>query len=169
MPLGLERKLIVTVGDNIIFTGKYDKVEWEDEKRGVVRILDYKTGKPDEHVKAIDACDDLASADCEGYLRQLACYKLLYERDKKESKGRVVGSGALVFIEPLGADIRKMGYRKGDYVKKSVALDGSMARQAESLIIDVDSRIKELRFGKLPAKDKNVCGNCDFERICWGG
>ncbi|MDO8525937.1 MAG: ATP-dependent DNA helicase, partial [Candidatus Omnitrophota bacterium] len=35
MPIGLERKLIVTIGDNIIFTGKYDKVEFEDEAKGV--------------------------------------------------------------------------------------------------------------------------------------
>jgi len=64
MPIGLERKLLITVGDNIIFTGKYDKVEWEDEDKRLVRIIDYKTGKPDEHLKDIDECQDLASSEC---------------------------------------------------------------------------------------------------------
>ncbi|MBI4974436.1 MAG: ATP-dependent helicase [Candidatus Omnitrophica bacterium] len=101
MPLGLERKLLVTVGDNIIFTGKYDKVEWEDEKNRLVKIIDYKTGKPDRHLKEIDECPSLASRECDGYLRQLVCYKLLYEKDKSESEGRRVSHGVLVFIEPI--------------------------------------------------------------------
>jgi hypothetical protein len=78
--------LTITVGDNIIFTGKYDKVEWDDEGSGLVRILDYKTGKPDNHLKAIDECDDVSDPDCDGYLRQLVCYKLLFENDVKESR-----------------------------------------------------------------------------------
>ncbi|MDP2912484.1 MAG: 3'-5' exonuclease, partial [Candidatus Omnitrophota bacterium] len=30
-PISLEKKLLATIGENIIFTGKYDKVEWVDE------------------------------------------------------------------------------------------------------------------------------------------
>ncbi|MFA6078476.1 MAG: ATP-dependent DNA helicase [Candidatus Omnitrophota bacterium] len=71
MPIGLERKLLVTIGDNIIFTGKYDKVEWADEKRALVKIIDYKTGKPDKHLKAMNEIRDLAGDECDGYLRQL--------------------------------------------------------------------------------------------------
>jgi DNA helicase-2/ATP-dependent DNA helicase PcrA len=168
MPLGLERKLTVTVGDNIIFTGKYDKVEWDDEKKGLVRIVDYKTGKPDEHLKAIGQNSDLWDEECDGYLRQVACYKLLYEKDRKESKGRKVSRGVLVFIEPLGADIRKMGYSKGQYVAKSVELNDLMVKDIESIIIDVHKKITELRFAKLPAKDDDICGMCDFGQICWG-
>jgi DNA helicase-2/ATP-dependent DNA helicase PcrA len=106
MPIDLEKKLIVTIGENIIFTGKYDKVEWEDEKRGLVRIVDYKTGKPDDHIKNINGSKDLASEECDGYLRQLVCYRLLYEKDRSESAGRKVAKGVLVFVEPVKATMR---------------------------------------------------------------
>lgn len=167
MPIGLERKLLVTVGDNIIFTGKYDKVEWEDEKKNLVRIVDYKTGKPDKHLKAIDDCKDIASTDCDGYLRQLVCYKLLFEKDRKESHGRKVGSGALVFIEPVSADIGRHGYKKGDHVTKRVEVSPAMVKDLESLIKDVWGNIRELRFEKLPGRDEKICGTCDFDSICW--
>lgn len=168
MPLGLERKLVITVGDGILFTGKYDKVEWEDEKRRTVRIVDYKTGKPDGHLKAIGECEDLASDECDGYLRQLISYKLLFEKDASESAGRKVASGELVFIEPLYSDIRKLGYKKGDYVSRRIEISEDMVTQLESLIESSWKAIKELQFEKLEKRDVEKCGRCDFDGMCWG-
>ncbi|MDD5136686.1 MAG: PD-(D/E)XK nuclease family protein, partial [Candidatus Omnitrophica bacterium] len=167
MPVGLERKLVITVGDNIIFTGKYDKVEFEDEKNGIVRILDYKTGKPDEHLKKIDKITDLSSSDCDGYLRQLVCYRLLFEKDRKESRGMRAHSGALVFIEPVESDLRKLGYEKGRHVTKRVEITDPMVQEVEELIKKVWGQVKALDFGKLPCRDAKVCGMCDFDPICW--
>lgn len=168
MPVDLEKKLIITLQDNIIFTGKYDKVEWFDEKRKLVRIVDYKTGKPDEHLKKIYDCHDLRSEDCDGYLRQLACYKLLYEKDRLESRGRRVSHGVLVFIEPVSQDIKKLGYKKGDYVSLAVDIPDNMVKDMEDIIIDIWDSIKNLRFEKLKARDKDKCGKCDYDDICWG-
>jgi DNA helicase-2/ATP-dependent DNA helicase PcrA len=167
MPMDLEKKLTVTVGDNIIFTGKYDKVEWEDEKRGFVRILDYKTGKPDKHIKDIDKSKDLSSADCDGYLRQLAAYKLLYEKDTKESRGRKVSSLTLVFIEPVSENIVRASLKKGDYVSKSVSITDGMVTELEEIIKGVWNGIKELRFEKLKGRDEDICSKCDFDDMCW--
>ncbi|MFA5143126.1 MAG: ATP-dependent DNA helicase [Candidatus Omnitrophota bacterium] len=167
MPVGLERKLVITIGDNIIFTGKYDKVEFEDEGKGIVRILDYKTGKPDEHLKAIDNIKDLSSPDCDGYLRQLVCYRLLFEKDKKESRGMRARSGVLVFIEPVESDLRRQGYKKGAHVAKSVEISDSMVRDVEEVIKKVWAGIKALDFKKLPDRDEKRCGRCDFDSICW--
>lgn len=168
MPISLERKLMITVGDDIIFTGKYDKVEWSDEKNRLVRIIDYKTGKPDKHLKEIDEESDIADPECDGYLRQLACYRLLFERDKKESRGRRVDSGELVFIEPVSEDIRKLGYKKGDYAVKIVGISDAMLETLEELIISSWHDIKKLRFEKLPCRDKIKCARCDFDALCWG-
>ena len=167
MPVGLERKLLVTIGDNIIFTGKYDKVEWEDEEKGLVRIVDYKTGKPDDHLKTIDTPCDLASPDCDGYLRQLICYRLLFEKDKKESKGRRASHGALVFIEPVSADLRKQGYKKGEYATKYVEISDDMVRDLEVIVKDVWENIKRLKFERLPERDDDRCRVCDFDALCW--
>jgi hypothetical protein len=167
MPIDLEKKLMITIGDNIIFTGKYDKVEWEDEGKGLVRILDYKTGKPDDHLRNIERSKDLASADCDGYLRQLTAYKLLFERDKKESRGRKVGSLTLVFIEPVSANIARSSLKKGEYIAKSVCVTDEMAGELEGIIKDVWNDIKGLRFEKLKERDANICAKCDFDNICW--
>jgi len=168
IPVGLEKKLLITVGDNIIFTGKYDKVEWEDEAKGVVRIVDYKTGKPDKHLKEIDVSCDLASEECDGYLRQLVCYKLLFEKDRNESCGRRVGRGALVFIEPVFADLRKQGYKKGDHVTKTIDITEDMVLRLESLIKEVWDSISALSFDKLKERSDDKCGMCEFDPICWG-
>lgn len=168
IPIDLEKKLIITVGDNIIFTGKYDKVEWENENRGLVRIIDYKTGKPDEHIKKICECPDLTSEECDGYLRQLVSYKLLYEKDKKESSGRSVSHGVLVFVEPLKQNISKLGYKKGDFVNYSVELSQGMVKEMEGIIKDIWKNIKGLRFEKLPERDTDKCAKCDYDDICWG-
>ena len=168
MPISLERKLMITVGDNIIFTGKYDKVVWSDEKKKRVRIVDYKTGKPDRHIKDINEESDIAEAECDGYLRQLVCYRLLFEKDKKESKGRIADSGELVFIEPVSEDIKRSGYNKGDYATKIVKISDSMLETLEKLIISSWNDIKKLRFEKLPRRDKKKCAMCDFDIMCWG-
>ena len=129
--------------------------------------MDYKTGKPDEHLKDIDQTSDLSSPDCDGYLRQLVCYRLLFEKDKKESRGMRVHSGALVFIEPVSADLRTQGYKKGQYVTKRVEISDEMVSDAEELIKKVWSQIKSLEFEKLPSRDEKICGRCDFDSICW--
>ncbi|MDP3791927.1 MAG: ATP-dependent DNA helicase [Candidatus Omnitrophota bacterium] len=168
MPIDLEKKILITIGENIIFTGKYDKVEWEDEKRSLVRIVDYKTGKGDDHIKKISEACDLASDECDGYLRQLVCYKLLYERDKSVPVGIKVSHGVLAFIEPLKSELRKYGYRKGDYANFSVEISEDMVRNMEELIKKVWADIKALSFEKLPERDDDKCQKCDFDDVCWG-
>lgn len=168
MPISLEKKLLVTIGDNIIFTGKYDKVEWYDEKKGLIKIIDYKTGKPDKHLKAINDESDITDPECDGYLRQLVGYRLLFERDKSQTKGRRVASGELVFIEPVSEDMKKLGYKKGDYAVKSVEITDAMLQELEDLIKKSWGEIKQLKFEKLPGRDDGKCGHCDFDAICWG-
>jgi len=168
MPIDLEKKILITIDDNIIFTGKYDKVEWEDEKKGLVRIVDYKTGKGDDHIKKISEFRDLASEDCDGYLRQLVCYKLLYEKDKSESQGKKVKCGVLVFIEPLKSELKKYGYKKGSYVNYSVEISDDMVSNIEELIKKIWADIKALKFEKLSERDIDKCQKCDFNDICWG-
>jgi CRISPR/Cas system-associated exonuclease Cas4 (RecB family) len=167
MPIDLEKKLVITVADNIIFTGKYDKVEWQDKKKNMVRVIDYKTGKPDNHLRKINACRDLRSDDCDGYLRQLVCYKLLYEKDKVQSRGKRVSHGVLVFIEPLSVDIRKLDLKKGDYISLPVQISDDMVGEMENIMKDVWRDIKLLRFEKFTQRDEEKCQKCDYDDICW--
>jgi len=173
-PLGLERRLMVMLDSDLKFTGKYDKTEALD---GAVCVLDYKTGEPDRHVKGINNSISkeipISSDEYEDYLRQLVSYKLLFDRDRKESQGRKVKEGVLVFLDPAKETVAKHDLEAGEFVKKKVELTEGMVFELESLVKDVRRHIKKLDFKKLPEIDEKPgkCGQgsnkCDFYDICW--
>ncbi|MDD5546523.1 MAG: ATP-dependent DNA helicase [Candidatus Omnitrophica bacterium] len=175
-PLGLEKRLVVMLEDDLKFSGKYDKTE--PVGTAAVRVIDYKTGEPDKHVKGINSSLSkeipVASDEFEGYLRQLIAYKLLFDRDKNESQGRKVKEGVLVFLDPAKESVAKHDLKAGGFVKKKVELTEDMVAELESAIKDVRHRIKKLDFAKLPEIDEKPgkCGQgnnkCDFYDICWG-
>jgi DNA helicase-2/ATP-dependent DNA helicase PcrA len=167
-PLGLENRMPINI-DGIIFTGKYDKLEMESEKDKLVRVVDYKTGQPNKHVRGIFGPMRLESEDCDDYLRQLACYKLLFERDKaRQYKDFVVSHGTLVFVEPAKDELRKYGIKKGEPTEFKIGLNDDMVDEIVSIIKNTWRSIQALRFEKLPERDKDKCRNCDFDHICWG-
>jgi len=168
-PLGLEKKLVVMIDQNLIFTGKYDRTDLVDEEKKLVRVVDYKTGIPDAHVKRLEAASlDLMSDECEDYLRQLVAYKLLFDRDKDQNLGFRVSEGTLVFVEPAKTNVAKYALRKGEFVNKRVAITESMVTELEGVIKTVWAKIQRLDFDKLPKRDEEKCRNCDYNAICWG-
>jgi DNA helicase II / ATP-dependent DNA helicase PcrA len=170
MPLALENKLSMLITDDLVFTGKYDKTELVDKKNMLVRVVDYKTGKPDEHVKKILSGNRiLSSAECDGYLRQLACYKLLYENDKSSSKTGKVSEGALVFVEPAKTTVIKHGLKKGEFVQLNMQITDEVVSELELVISNCWKSIKALEFNRLPEYDDRVdkCGGCDYKNLCW--
>ncbi|MFA5164291.1 MAG: ATP-dependent DNA helicase [Candidatus Omnitrophota bacterium] len=173
-PLGLEKRLVVMLEDDLKFSGKYDKTEAIRGAEGRVRVVDYKTGEPDKHVKGINNSlakkIPVSSDEFEGYLRQLIAYKLLFDNDKNESKGQKVKEGVLVFLDPVKESVAKHDLEAGEFMKKSVELTDDMVTALESAIKDVRRRIKKLDFSKLPERvdDFKKCKGCDFDDICWG-
>ncbi len=166
-PIGLENRMPVNI-DGIIFTGKYDKLELEDEKNNLVRVVDYKTGEPNKHAKGVLEARSLEGEECDGYLRQLVCYKLLYERDKtRQDKSMVVSHGVLVFVQPAKKDLRKYGIKQGEPTEFKVELREEMVDEMVNIIRNTWRNIQNLSFEKLPERDKDKCGNCDFDHICW--
>jgi len=167
MPIDLEKKKIVSLKGGVAFSGKYDKVEFEDKKRGLIRIIDYKTGKPDEHVKKLDPEADLMSENCDDYFRQLVAYKMLYERDTREPSEYRVSHGVLVFLEPAKRSHRRYNLKKGDYVEKKLKITDEKVDELEKGILEVWRRINNLEFDKLPEPDPKKCKNCVFYSTCW--
>ncbi|MCM8782657.1 MAG: PD-(D/E)XK nuclease family protein, partial [Candidatus Omnitrophica bacterium] len=169
MPIGLEKKLAIMLDDNLIFTGKYDKTELIDEKKRLVRVIDYKTGAPDEHIKALESkSNDLASDECDDYFRQLVAYKLLFDNDKDQNHGFKVEEGVLVFVEPAKSTVAKYGLKKGEFINKTIAITDKKVKELEGVIKRVWQSIKKLNFEKLPQRDEKKCDKCDFDSICWG-
>ena len=168
MPLGLENRMPINI-DGIVFTGKYDKMEMEDEKAGAARVIDYKTGVSKKHARGIFEVRSLEDDECDDYLRQLVSYKLLYEKDKtRQDKDLFVSHGVLVFVEPSKEELRKYGVKKGEPTEFKVELTGEMVDELVGLIKNTWTDIQGLRFEKLKERDRNKCGFCDFDHICWG-
>lgn len=167
-PLGLENRMPINI-DGIVFTGKYDKLELEDEEKGLVRVVDYKTGQPKNHAAGMHGVRSLEDESCDEYLRQLVCYKLLYERDKtREQRELSVSHGALVFVEPAKEDIRKYGIKKGEPTEFKIEISDDMVDEMVSIIKNSWRNMQDLSFEKLEKKDSKKCGYCDFDYICWG-
>ena len=167
MPIGLENKLEVNLPNGIVFRGTFDKIE--PERKGEIRVVDYKTGKPDKHVKKIANCHDLFSSECDDYYRQLIAYKMLYERYHKGKGKEKVTRGVLQFLDPVGISVKKYNLVKGEYRNEEVELTDGMVSNLEDVIQKCWSDIQSLKFEKLEERDdKERCRYCDFNSICWG-
>ncbi len=74
-------------------TGMFDRLDF-DEKEGLLRVVDYKTGKP----KTRNVIEGKTKSSDGGYKRQLVFYALLlslYDDDRYQTK-----EGVLSFVEP---------------------------------------------------------------------
>ncbi|MBD3379295.1 MAG: AAA family ATPase [Candidatus Omnitrophica bacterium] len=166
MPIDLENKLEVPLPDGLIFRGTFDKIEKETSDS--IRVVDYKTGKPDKHIKAIANCRDLSSYKCDDYYRQLIAYKMLYERSGGGA-GKKVAKGVLQFLEPASDTVKKYGLEKGVYRDESVELTDGMVDDLLKVISECWDKIRDLRFEKLPERDgRERCARCEYDNICWG-
>lgn len=167
VPIDLEKKKFITLKGGIIFSGKFDKIEFENSKKGLIRIIDYKTGKPDEHIRRLEDKNELISEECDDYLRQLVAYKMLYERDIYELPKYNVSHGILVFLEPVKNTSRKYNLTTGDYIDKKISITNEMVDEFEEVILKIWREINNLEFDKLPERDPKKCLNCAFDSICW--
>lgn len=162
-PLELERKLTKKMPDGLIFSGQFDKVETIGTS-GEVQVVDYKTGEPDKHIKALDNCDDIFSDECDDYLRQLIAYKMLYESGYNRRK---VTSGQLVFIDPVKSTVKKYGLEEGKFVSKTIQLNDKMVKDYEKLIGETWKKIQDLKFDQLAEYDPKKCDFCPYRGVCW--
>jgi len=95
--------------DDIPLTGKIDRIDWIDQSKKTVRVIDYKTGKPRSENDILgqtkSAQDRMSARELAlpemiqgGYKRQLVFYQLLSELER-EFPGKVV-STRFEFVQP---------------------------------------------------------------------
>jgi DNA helicase-2/ATP-dependent DNA helicase PcrA len=166
MPVSLETDLSVSFPDGLLFKGKFDKVERGED--GKVKVIDYKTGAPDKHVKAMYKCRDLSRYECDDYFRQLIAYKLVFDRNQRGNEKQFVTRGMVQFLEPAATTVKKYELEKGRYRDIDIGLSGEMVSELEKVITGCWKDIQALKFDKLPERDgKDRCRLCDFDSICW--
>ncbi|MFH1797741.1 MAG: ATP-dependent DNA helicase [Candidatus Omnitrophota bacterium] len=167
MPIDLENKLEIQLPEGLIFKGAFDKIE--REPGGAVRVVDYKTGKPDDHVKAIANSRDISAYECDNYYRQLVAYKLLYDKASGHGKREKISKGMIQFLEPAGSTVIKYGLEKGIFRNEIVELTNDMTQELETVILRCWKDIRALKFDRLPERDeKKRCSRCEYDSICWG-
>lgn len=138
--------------DDISITGKVDKIELVDPKTKEVKVIDYKTGKPQTR-NEIEGNTKYSDGD---YKRQLVFYKLLAESDRFFKARYKVVDAELDFVE---VD------KNGKYSKHSFKITDAEIEELKKVIREVMGKIRSLEFPRTT--DYNVCSNCDYRAHCW--
>ena len=131
--------------DNIRLSGKIDKIEWLDKKRGLVRVIDYKTGR----ARSLNEIKGLTKKADESYLNQLKFYWLLGQLDGRFSAKWKIGEVALDFLD----DDFKFKRRNFVFTENEI-------EELKNQIRVVHKNIQALKFPhiEMPGKPCDWCG-----------
>jgi len=133
-----------TILGDIQLTGRIDRVDWLDQTKKIVRVIDYKTGKPksvnfiEGQVKSVELSEreqQLPDNIKGPYKRQLLFYKLLTELDQTFIP--TVAEGVFEFLEPNTSG--KLVTRRFELLEEDV-------EALKNLIREVMAEIRELKF-----------------------
>jgi len=131
--------------DGVPIVGKLDKIEIIDSKKKLVKVVDYKTGNPDN--KSKDLKED------GNYRRQIIFYQLLCDLSPRFEW--TMASGELDFIQ---------GSKKtGGLIKHNFVITPEEKTQLSKIIKDTYEEIISLKF--LSLSDDRYCGECDYCRF----
>jgi len=133
---------------DIYLTGKIDRIDWLDQSKKLVRVIDYKTGKPrtEGYIKGLTKEVGLSEREqalpesIRGpYKRQLIFYKLLTQLD--QTFNAKVEEGVFEFIEPYKTDDNRLMPRAFKITQEEVD-------DLKKLIREVMQEIRGLEFLK---------------------
>jgi len=136
-----------TVLDDIVLTGRVDRIDWIDMKAQTTRVVDYKTGTPrtmgeieGKTISAeLSAREQSLPESIRGpYKRQLLFYKLLTQLDKTFQP--TVTSGVFEFLEP--------DKQSGKLVQRHFELPDDEVEDLKHIIKEVMAEIRGLAFLK---------------------
>lgn len=150
LPLATEKNLRANLGD-IELTGKIDRLEWSDKAARLVRVVDYKTGKP----KTMGQIEG-TTQDSDGELRrQLEFYKLLIDSDR--SLNYKFGEGMLDFVEEPQI--------KGKSGERRFQVTDEQIDELKNTIHATMTAIRSLSFPRTT--DRQKCEKCYFRDHCY--
>ncbi len=136
--------------NDIPLEGKVDRIDLIDKKNRLVKIVDYKTGKPKSR-NEIEGNTQNSSGDLK---RQLIFYKILCDLDRTfKYKAKKF---ELDFVEQTSNN--KLKKEEYEITKEDV-------EKLKTLIIKTMRDIKNKKFPKT--KEYRNCTNCDYKKHCW--
>ncbi len=134
-----------TVLNDIKLSGRIDRVDWIDQSKKTVRVIDYKTGsaKSKNYIDGAIASAGLSEREqalpdpIKGrYKRQLLFYKLLGDLDP--SFVPIITEGTFDFIEPSGS--------AGKPIQRNFALLPEDVALLKELVLEIMAEIRDLEF-----------------------
>jgi hypothetical protein len=128
----------------ILIAGKVDRIE---ERNGVIRIVDYKTGKVDAHsLKLSDVLTITPDVEYEKII-QLLCYALMFEKHPMR-QGREITAGIISF-KNMKSGFLPFGIGSGKDVKTAIT-----SEMLEDFSVILKLLILEIFNQELPFKEK---------------
>ena len=138
----------VYLGD-IPLVGKVDRVDLLEPGKKLVRVVDYKTGKP----KTRGEIEGTTKTSNGSYKRQLVFYRLLIDLDRTFN------------YEFAEAELDFLGDKGGDSKREVFAITREETEELKKVIIESTKGIRGLDFPKTT--DYKVCRFCDYKNHCW--
>lgn len=133
---------------NIYLTGKIDRIDWIDKSKKMVRVVDYKTGKPktegfiEGRTKSVGLSEReqaLPEIIRGPYKRQLIFYKLLTQLD--QTFNAEVVEGVFEFVEPYKTNDNRL-------MPRAFKISQEEVDELKKLIKEVMKEIRGLEFLK---------------------
>jgi len=137
--------------EDIPLVGKVDRVDLIDKEKRLVRVVDYKTGKPQTR-NEIEGNTKYSDG---GYKRQLVFYRLLIDLDK--TFNYEFGEATLDFVEDKGSGSRQESF---GILPEEVA-------ELKKMVISSMQKIRGLEFERTT--NYKTCERCDYKDHCWPG
>jgi DNA helicase II / ATP-dependent DNA helicase PcrA len=128
----------VRIGEAAI-TGTLDKIEWLDADKKTVNVVDYKTGQPENKMRAVKPGGV--------YHQQLVFYKLLCDYSPRFPYEMI--SGEIDFVQPT---------RTGKFVKQKITVTDQDTKQLVDSIQEVWADIHAHAF----LDPTTWCGKCEY-------
>jgi len=141
--------------------GKVDRIDYLDEEKKWLKIIDYKTGSP-LSASAFDKLRPSAEFDkknyqkakAQRYYNQLMFYKVVADMDSwVMSSVAEVKQGSLLFVDPV----------RGQFVESILNYEKDAVEEMKSLIIDVWNKIQKLEFPREHTEEDG-CSYCELGR-----
>ncbi|MCX6783917.1 MAG: ATP-dependent DNA helicase [candidate division WWE3 bacterium] len=136
--------------DDIPLVGKVDRVDVIDPVKKLVRVVDYKTGKP----KTRGDIEGTTKYSDGAYKQQLVFYKLLTELDRTFN-GYEVAETELDFV----------GDRGNDGKKEVFVITKAETDNLKDVIRKTMVNLRGLDFARTT--NLNACKFCDYQKHCW--
>lgn len=137
----------IFLGD-IQLTGKIDRIDLIDEAKGLLRVVDYKTGRPKSRndIQGIGKTASSKLSEREralpesirgSYKRQLVFYKLLLDLDTSLDSRLQVAEAVFEFVQPR---------ESGAFAREAFSITDDEVNDLKALIQEVMTEIRALKF-----------------------